>query len=411
MTPVFAARRRAEEFHRLVEGTSTGQELRDADVGDLRGTELGRLALLARGMEAMPAVEARAEFVTGLRDRLLAEADEVLAPTEDDVRSRLTVAPRRTKRERRAAVALGGFAVVAATTSMAVASQSALPGDTLYPLKRAIEDARTGVQVDEDDKGAALLGYASGRLVEVDELTQRGADTTSIADTLQAFTDQSSEASTLLLADYEESGHASSIEVLRTFTDDSMRRLTALEDVVPPGARPSLVTAAQTVAEIDQQALYACPGCTDEGLTRLPDFAMKAYEQLVDDVEQELPPVAGVDGQGARSDDRRDPRQQRETDRNRPRGGQGSPEVAGPDGRDVDPDVPEVDPPVDPDVDREVDGDILGDLEDGITGGLGGGQGSGNGGNGDGGGKNGGGGGGGGGLGDLLGGVTDPLRP
>ena len=51
---------------------------------------------------------------------------------------------------------------------MAVAAQTALPGDSLYPVKRAIEDTRTGLASGDTAKGARLLANARGRLDEVD---------------------------------------------------------------------------------------------------------------------------------------------------------------------------------------------------------------------------------------------------
>ena len=61
---------------------------------------------------------------------------------------------------------------------MAVAAQSALPGDALYPLKRAIENAETGFSVSDEAKGSTILGNASGRLDEVDALDPRRATPT-----------------------------------------------------------------------------------------------------------------------------------------------------------------------------------------------------------------------------------------
>ena len=164
---------------------------------------------------------------------------------------------------------------------MAVASQSALPGDPLYPLKRAIENAQTGVQSDEDAKGKALLDNASGRLEEVDQLSREGNDADAISETLQTFSDQASEASELLLSDFAETGQEDSVEELRAFTADSMTTLTALEAVVPEGARPSLIKAAQTLAQIDEQALIACPSCGPDAITQIPPFTNVALDELL----------------------------------------------------------------------------------------------------------------------------------
>jgi len=260
MTPVFAARRRAEEFAALVEGSSTGR----AD--DARYSEL--LELVAAMREA-PAPEARPEFVADLRARLMAEADTALAPVAT---TRLTLPARRPARERRLAVAVGGLALVGATTSMAMAAQSALPGDALYPIKRAIENVQTGLSVGEGQKGSTLLASARNRLDEATQLSREGdlKDSVVVADTLNDFTDQSAEASDLLLADYSQTGNQGSVDQLRDFTASSLDQLTALENLVPPEARDELIHAAQVLVAIDTAAHQACPTCNDSGITRIP---------------------------------------------------------------------------------------------------------------------------------------------
>jgi hypothetical protein len=278
MSPVFAARRRAEEFQAMVEGTSTdrGSDARLADF----------LELVETLRETAP-VTARPEFVLDLREHLLDEA-RTIARTGKGVEAaaRLTVVRSTSDRrhERRLAAAVGALALVGASTGMAVASQSALPGDPLYPLKRAIENAQTGVQSDEDAKGKVLLENATGRLDEVNQLSRESEDAGTIAATLQTFTDQASEASELLLNDYAETGERDSVEELRSFTADSMAALNALEVLVPDDARASLIKAAQTLTQIDQQALMACPTCGPALITEIPTFTNVALADLLNSV-------------------------------------------------------------------------------------------------------------------------------
>ena len=235
----FTARRRAEEFDSLVEGTSTGRD--DARYADF-------LDIVAQ-LRSAPEPVARPEFVGDLRERLMVAAATELAPADDD--ARLTLPARRPARERRIAIAVGALALVGATTSVAMAAQSALPGEALYPVKRAIENAQTGFSTDEADKGSRLLANASGRLDEVTELSAQGdlADNVAIASTLNTFTEQTTAASDLLLADYDATGNEASIDELRTFTADSMdhadqargdgpRRGARRADPRRPGARP-----------------------------------------------------------------------------------------------------------------------------------------------------------------------------
>lgn len=258
MTPVFPARRRAEEFAALVEDPSTGgTDARYSDLLDVVGA-----------LRDAPPVEPRPEFVANLRERLMVAAETELVPV--DV-TRLALPARSKARDRRLAAAVGGLALVGATTSMAMAAQSALPGDVLYPIKRAIEDVHSGVTMGESQKGSTLLANASGRLDEVSQLSRGGdaQDQMAIADTLNAFTDQSVEASDLLLSDYADHGDQASVEELRAFAATSLDKLTAIEPQVPDEARDELFHAAQVLIQIDAAAHQACPACTG-GITKIP---------------------------------------------------------------------------------------------------------------------------------------------
>lgn len=266
MTTVFSVRRRAEEFHHLVEDTSTGSS-RDARLTDF-------VELVAM-MRDLPPVEPSPAFTMTLREQLMDAADTLLQPSPDT--QRLTLPPRRTARDRRLAALVGGFAIVGASTSLAVAASSALPGEMLYPLKRVLESAETGVHLSDESKGVSLLANATDRLAEVAALSRTGnlAEGAMIADTLGTFSDQALLASDLLLDDYAETAEESSIEELHDFTSTSMQTLTQLEGLVPDEARGELVRAAQVLGDIDAAAGKACPSCQG-GLTEIPPSLMSA---------------------------------------------------------------------------------------------------------------------------------------
>lgn len=259
MTPVFSARRRAEEFDALID-SSTGHDLSDARYAEFLE--------IVSALRDVPAAQARPEFVSSLREQLMLAARTELVPSEE---ARLALPVRRRPRDRRIAAAVGGFAIVGATTSMAMAAQSALPGDALYPLKRAIENVEAGISVNEGQKGATLLANASGRLDEITALSRAGRleDTTAIAETLNTFTDQAAAASDLLLSDYASTGDESSIAELRDFTALSMETLAELESLVPADARDELLHAARVLTQIDAEAQQACPDCAG-GITEIP---------------------------------------------------------------------------------------------------------------------------------------------
>lgn len=283
MSPLSPTRRRAERFEAALEGASTvGLDRRTGDLLDLVG--------LLRTTSTPPA---RPDFVSDLRSHLLLAAETELtpAPVSRTAPARAT----RSRRERRIAVALGGFALVGATASMALAAQSALPDDLLYPLKRAIEDADTSLSA-ERNKGPELLSHASSRLSELDQMT-RGrvgeAQVPAIESTLATFSEQADDAAKVLLADYAASGDQRSINRLRVFAGQSLSELGLLEPDLPAAVRPFVLRAAQTLFRIDDAATRACPECQAPGITQVPGALVSALTSR----ENEAPrhPLGPVD--------------------------------------------------------------------------------------------------------------------
>ncbi|GAA4701032.1 DUF5667 domain-containing protein [Nocardioides conyzicola] len=262
MTWGFRAQRGADDFDTLVEQLSTG----GSTSTDPRSAELLELV---GALRSVPDPQPRPEFVADLRGRLMAEAETALVPT--DV-SRLQLPARRTARERRIAAVVGGIAIVGASTSVAMASQSALPGESLYPIKRAIESAHAGLSVGEARKGDTELSNAAGRLDEVNALTRSdglGSDER-IAQTLSTFTSQATSAADLLLSDYAHTGRESSIVRLHDFASSSMDQLGALEPDIPYAARDELIAAASTISQIDAEASQQCPACGGTPIESIP---------------------------------------------------------------------------------------------------------------------------------------------
>jgi len=305
MTWGFAAQRRAEEFNTLVErqpvgpgtGPETGPDPRDAELLELVGA-----------LRAVPEAEPRPEFTADLRSRLMAEAATALAP--DDV-SRLRLPTRHTRRERRLAAIVGGLVAVGATASVAVASQSALPGQSLYPIKRALESAQSGLAFGEASRGASELAAASTRLDEASALAAHpgvGTDD-QIARTLSAFTDQATSGADLLLSDYAHNDRDQSIVELRDFASSSLDQLEELEPSVPFEARDELVDAARTVAQIDAAAAQQCPDCGGTPITSVPPSLLATETITVPDLPvaafepSESPDPSGRPGRGDDSTD------------------------------------------------------------------------------------------------------------
>lgn len=261
--------RGAEEFDALVSG-SAGEADRYAD-----------LLELVSSLRATPPVSARPEFVASLRTQLVAAAERAPVEAESDLAARLTPRQRRGSRERRLAALVGGFAVVSASGSMAMAAQDALPGDVLYPVKRAIENAQTNLQRDGASKADTLIAHAEARLDEVQELAASDGDADQIASTLQDFTDQAKQASEFALDDYAATGATTPIAELRAFASDSMDILGALGPVLPDSTRAILITATQTLRQVDSAAWEACPACADDDIAEVPNFALQSLTKVL----------------------------------------------------------------------------------------------------------------------------------
>lgn len=358
MTSVFTVRRRAEEFSSLVGDTSTGQPT------DPRFADLVELVDQLRALEP-PAP--RPEFTASLRAELMAAADGMLVPSTDT--QRLTLPPRRTARDRRVAAAVGGLAIVGATTSLAVAAQSALPGEMLYPLKRAIESVETHAQPSDQAKAASLLADATTRLEEAAELARGGdlGDVPGIAASFTDFAEQAKDGSRLVLDDYARSGDPTTIERLNRFTTSSMDTLTRLESVVPDDAREELIRAARVLEEIDAAASRACPSCSG-GIDQLPQMLLTAGDRAASTTTVVVPGTLVPDRDPLRTGDRNE---DRSGTRGRSGGHEGS-TLTGPLSGDVST-TPETGGDASPTDDgQDTLTDTIDDVTDGITGGSGG---------------------------------------
>jgi Domain of unknown function (DUF5667) len=271
--------RRAQQFHELVEDSSTG---------GARLPEYAELLEVVGALRATPAPVADPAFVATLRERLIAEAESVLVAAAaeldvSDARLRLRPAdPHTRRRHRRLAAAVGGFALVGASATMAVAAQTALPGDSLYPVKRGLESAHAELTFDRADRGRVVLGSAGKRLDEAQDLSRMHADPSRISEALDAFTQEAIDGSDLLVSDYESTGDRSSITSVRTFTVASMDRLNLLQSQVPPQSLGSLLRAAQALDQVQESSVHACSICRGPVIGAVPSVLTHSTQATID---------------------------------------------------------------------------------------------------------------------------------
>ncbi|CAM3153375.1 DUF5667 domain-containing protein [Nocardioides dubius] len=271
MISLTPAARRAEEFAAQLEGRSSRTPARDADLLELVGT-----------LRAMPAPAPRPEFVSALRAELMAEAEVALSETSRKLALPASSSPR--KRDRKVAVAAGAIALIGVTSSMAVASQSALPGDALYPIKRALEGATTTLQVNDGAKADQLLDNANSRLSEVKRLSARSDRSAQVPATLREFNEQSDSAADLLIEEFEKTGDKKNVEKLRNFAAASIEELTELGRRLPASVSDSLTEAVGNLVRIDDLAAQVCPDCSGS----LPDLPEPVTDGFSDDIAKLL---------------------------------------------------------------------------------------------------------------------------
>ncbi|WP_432157600.1 MULTISPECIES: DUF5667 domain-containing protein [unclassified Streptomyces] len=195
-----SAHRRANAFAQALEeqserGTAAEQSEGSPPAPAADQTEQGHLLALATGLAELPRPELDPEVKVVQRAQLVAAMEAMLQegtlggeaadPSVPEQRSRSRGAHRATAlgrlrpRSRLAkGLTAGGLSVGVAAGAfggVAAASSDALPGDSLYGLKRGIEDFKLNYLSDDDsERGEAYLDQASTRLGEARRLMERG---------------------------------------------------------------------------------------------------------------------------------------------------------------------------------------------------------------------------------------------
>jgi hypothetical protein len=291
-----STRRRAEEFAAVVDGVRT-----PADAS----TYVQEFFAIVERLRDVEAPTMRPEFAADLRQRLLAEAPQALGDLAGPPPDREPAAPvgHDSWRARGLRFATASVLVVATAGGVAAASQSALPGDPLYQLKRALEWVQVSTAGSDHDRGDVLLNQASERLDEAQRLAITHADDPRtaglIADALADFEDEAQDGSTALEDDYRADGDPGSIAEIREFADESSRRLDDLAPLVPPDARDDVIDAADVLGDIDENARDACGTCSPLApLDLSPTITQLSQEagSILDVLPGDLGSEAGADG-------------------------------------------------------------------------------------------------------------------
>ncbi|MFF0746505.1 DUF5667 domain-containing protein [Streptomyces sp. NPDC004111] len=257
-----SAHRRANAFAQALED----QELRDTAAEQPEGTagaaerpaDQGTLLSLAAGLGGLPAPEMDPEVKVVQRAQLVAAMEAMMLEGTAGAPSGPQVPEQRTGRGAHRASALrklrprsrwskglaaGGLTVGVAAGAfggVAAASSNALPGDSLYGLKRGMEDLKLTMAGDESDRGQIYLDQASTRLQEARRLMERGkaADLDheqlgEVRRTLNGMKHDASEGHRLLYEAYERDGNIGPIQALTAFSKSHRDSWSSLRSLLP----------------------------------------------------------------------------------------------------------------------------------------------------------------------------------
>ncbi|MEW2290644.1 DUF5667 domain-containing protein [Streptomyces sp. NPDC047841] len=262
-----SAHRRANAFAQALEEQSDRDTAAEQSVGPAGPpptagdrTGQGGLLALAAGLGALPKPQLDPEVKVVQRAQLVAAMEAMLQ--EGTGATGASVPEQRSHRAKGAhrasplgklrprtrltkGLAAGGLSVGVAAGAfggVAAASTDALPGDSLYGLKRGIEDFKLNYLTDGDDqRGQTYLDQASTRLSEARRLLERGRgghlDHESIGEirrTLSGMQHDVTEGHRLLHAAYEaDPDSLGPIQALSTFSRSHRQVWSALSDRLP----------------------------------------------------------------------------------------------------------------------------------------------------------------------------------
>ncbi|MEV5603094.1 DUF5667 domain-containing protein [Streptomyces sp. NPDC052299] len=250
-----SAHRRANAFAQALEEQSLRGAAAVQPEDPAEQADQGPLLALANGLGELPKpqldpevkVVQRAQLVAAM-EAMFAEGSASADPTVPVQRSRGShrASPLRKLRPRSRwskGLAAGGLTVGVAAGAfggVAAASSDALPGDSLYGLKRGMEDLHLGLTRDDTDRGEIYLDQASTRLGEARRLMERARSGDldheqlgEIRRTLNGMSHDATEGHRLLHAAYERDGALGPIQTLDSFSRSHRDTWSSLRDRLP----------------------------------------------------------------------------------------------------------------------------------------------------------------------------------
>lgn len=250
-----SAHRRANAFAQALEeqtpqGAAAAQPEEPADQADR-----GPLLALANGLGELPKPQLDPEVKEVQRAQLVAAMETMFA--EGGASTGPSVPVQRGKGAHRASplrklrprsrwakgLTAGGLTVGVAAGAfggVAAASSDALPGDSLYGLKRGMEDISLGMAKGDAERGEVYLDQASTRLSEARRLMERARagdldheSLSAVRRALNGMSHDASEGHRLLHSAYQRDGSIGPIQTLDSFSRSHRDTWSSLRDRLP----------------------------------------------------------------------------------------------------------------------------------------------------------------------------------
>lgn len=252
--------RAAERFQRALEG----ERVTDADLEALLQT--------SRALSSVPLAGAapREDFVLALRERLMAEAEQM--PSPSPAAAKAAAGRRAAARSAPVVVVVGrGFprvlagaaaSVVAVGAIVGVASRSAIPGSALYPVKGWLDSVAVQMAGSDYDRGLTHLSQAQEHISDARALTeQSNVDPQEYVDVLRSAVSSVRSGQRDLNTSFDATGNPQSLLAIRDFSARALPQVEALRPEVPATALPVLGELQALLADAESASLRRLAAC------------------------------------------------------------------------------------------------------------------------------------------------------
>ncbi|HEY4456541.1 MAG TPA: DUF5667 domain-containing protein [Pseudonocardiaceae bacterium] len=269
----------------------------------------GQIAVLLRLSRSGDATAPQPDARERMRAKVLAELPEILTEHAKTARSTtLSTTAKPTRRgagtKGRLAIAVGAaFCLVVALCGMTMLlSNSALPGDPLYGVRRTVESAAMSLTFGDESKGLKHLGYAADRISDIETLAAHYPNTADspAGDYLTAFADFASDAAagSTDLTGYASSNGPDVLNQLHDWAGQQSARITSVDAKLPAEAKTAATTSQTLLSRIETRATallarttcYTVTSGTSDDIGVLPATGPCDHAPGVDTATQPIAP-------------------------------------------------------------------------------------------------------------------------